>query len=70
MPRIIGQLPGCLPRGFTLDSLLTVQQFAVWRQKSVDAVKAELRLLKKCVFQQSQKDRRIHPRSFLEFNLD
>src|SRR6185503_3722845 len=36
VPKVVrcGQLPGCLPDGYTLDSLLTVEQFAVWRQKS------------------------------------
>lgn len=67
VPKVVrgGQLPGCLPDGFTLDSLLTVEQFAIWRQKSVDRVRRELPVTKG-VIGSSMKDRRIHPRTYLE----
>ncbi len=63
-----GQLPGCLPPGFDLDSLLTVDQFAVWRQKSVERVRNELPITAGVVGR-SRKDRRIHPRTYLEKTL-
>ena len=63
-----GQLPGCLPPGYDLDSLLTVQQFAIWRQKSLERVRNELPITKGVVGN-TQKDRRIHPRTYLERSM-
>ena len=63
-----GQLPGCLPPGYDLDSLLTVEQFAIWRQKSVERVRNELPITKGVVGF-TQKDKRIHPRTFLELSI-
>lgn len=63
-----GQLPGCLPDGYTLDSLLTTEQFRIWLQVSVDWFKSRRkRIVGKIQF--SQKMVRIHPRSFLEKRL-
>lgn len=64
----VRQIPGCLPRGFNLDSLLTVEQFAAWRQKCVRKVSAELPTTKG-VIKRTRKDIRIHPRTFLELTL-
>jgi hypothetical protein len=63
-----GQLPGCLPDGYNLDSLLTVSQFAIWRQKSEEAVRAELPSTKG-VINRNRKDHRIHPRTYLELSV-
>jgi len=67
VPKVMrgGQLPGCLPTGYDLDSLLTVAQFAVWRQKSEDVVRDELPSTKG-VISRNRKDVRIHPRTYLE----
>lgn len=59
------QLPGCLPRGFTLDSALTVEQFCRWQQVSRDWFKARKRKLAGVQIH-SRKMVRIHPRTFLE----
>lgn len=67
-PKTIPQVPGTLPRGFNLDSLLTVEQFALWRQKSVETVRDELPTTKG-VMTRTRQDCRIHPRTFLELTL-
>jgi hypothetical protein len=61
----VKQLPGCLPRGFGLDSLLTVEQFAAWRQVAESTVRAALPITKG-VIKRSREDVRIHPRTYLE----
>lgn len=63
--RKISQIPGTLPKGYDLDSLLTVEQFAVWRQKEVHGVRDELPITKG-VINTNRKDVRIHPRSYLD----
>lgn len=69
-PRIAprGQLPGCLPAGYDLDSLLTVEQFAAWRQKSEREVRSELPKTKGMI-KRNRKDIRIHPRTYLELSI-
>ena len=42
----IPQIPGCLPQGYDLDSLLTPEQFAVWRQLAESTVRAMLPTMK------------------------
>lgn len=59
------QIPGCLPEGFDLDSLLTVEQFAMWRQKDPRSVRDEMPLTPGRIVT-SRKDIRIHPRTYLE----
>jgi hypothetical protein len=54
-----------LPNGFNLDSLLTVSQFAVWRNVAESTVRAALPVTKG-VIKRSREDVRIHPRSYLE----
>lgn len=39
----IAQLPGCLPAGATPDSILTVEEFAVWRRLAVRTVRNKCR---------------------------
>ena len=62
------QNPGCLPRGYTLDSMLTVGQFATWQQKSVRWVRARLPIVPG-VIRESRQHVRIHPRTYLELRL-
>ncbi|MDE2106536.1 MAG: hypothetical protein KGL39_55490 [Patescibacteria group bacterium] len=67
-PPLAVQIPGCLPPGYSLDSLLTVSQFALWRQKDIETVRGELPTTKG-VIRRTRKDVRIHPRTFLELTL-
>jgi hypothetical protein len=60
-----GQLPGCLPNGFTLDSLLTREQFCIWRGVSLEWLKARIGLLPGMV-NESRQNPRVHPRTYLE----
>ena len=62
------QIPGCLPRGYDRDSLLTVEQFAIWRQTSIRTARAALPITKG-VIRRSRQDVRIHPRGYLELSL-
>jgi|GEM_PF-2827795 len=61
------QLPGCLPEGYTLDSLLTVSQFAIWRQISPLTASRKFDVTAGAI-KSGQVDRRIHPRTFLELS--
>ena len=62
------QIRGALPRGYDLDSLLTVEQFAAWQQVSAETARSALAGMKG-VIRRSQKWVRIHPRSFLQLTL-
>ena len=64
----VGQVPGCLPEGYGLDSLLTPKQFAVWRQITVGTVRARLPTMPGVVAE-SRLDLRVHPRSYLDGRL-
>ncbi len=64
----IKQIPGCLPRGYNLDSLLTPEQFAVWQQIAESTVRAMLPTMKG-VITRTRKNIRIHPRTFLEMSV-
>lgn len=59
------QKPGCLPKGFNLDSMLTPDQFCVWQQVKRDWFKARIHTLPGVVAH-SRKMVRIHPRTYLE----
>jgi hypothetical protein len=59
------QLPGTLPKGYDLDSLLTVAQFAVWQQVAESTARSALASCKG-VIRRSREWVRIHPRTFLE----
>ena len=63
------QKPGCLPRGYTLDSLLTPEQFAVWRQIEPSTARLQIRARLFPVVRHSRESIRIHPRTFLERSL-
>ena len=58
------QIPGCLPLGYDLDSLLTVEQFALWWQVAVRTARAALPITKG-VLRGPGEDVRIHPRNHL-----
>jgi hypothetical protein len=59
------QIPGCLPPGMDLDSLLTVPQCAVWHQVPESTLRLRLPLMKG-VIHNSREDIRVHPRTYLE----
>lgn len=59
------QIPGCLPEGFGPDSMLTVEQFAIWRQEKAAAVRKRLMIMAG-VDRTNRKAVRIHPRTFLD----
>lgn len=48
-----------------LDALLTVEQFAAWRQVKPSTVRRQLPTLPGVV-RESRKDIRIHPRTYLD----
>lgn len=59
------QKPGCLPQGYTLDSMLTPEQFCVWQQVGVDWFSRRQAKLPG-VIAHSRKMVRIHPRTYIE----
>ena len=59
------QIPGCLPAGFDLDSLLTVEQAAIWKQSNLATFRKRLPVMPG-VIRDSRKCVRIHPRTHLK----
>lgn len=60
------QTPGNLPPGMTLDSMLTVEETAVWLGLSVRTVQDQVRCGRIPALAGSQNQpRRIHPRTVL-----
>lgn len=60
----VGQIPGCLPLGYDLDSLLTPSEFCVWQRKTLRWFSARRESLPGvCI--RSRKHVRIHPRTFI-----
>jgi hypothetical protein len=64
----IEQSPGCLPKGFGLDSLLTISQFAVWQQRTICWVRAHMRAIPGFIVE-SREHVVVHPRTYLEKRL-
>jgi hypothetical protein len=64
----VPQPSGCLPAGFDMDSLLTVEQFAAWQQTPVKTVRKRLSWMPG-VIRTSRKNIRVHPRTYLELSL-
>lgn len=62
---LCGQLPGSLPRGATLDTLLTPEEFCVW-QRCCRKWFASRRHSLQGVIAHSRDMVRIHPRTYLE----
>lgn len=58
------QLPGQLPKGATLDALLTVEQFAVWVQQTPRTCRENLNITPGVIGNRSAA--RVHPRTYLE----
>jgi hypothetical protein len=67
-PNLPKQIPGCLPQGYDQDSLLTVEQFALWRQLAVSTVRAMIPTMKG-VLRRTREDVRIHVRTYLAANV-
>jgi len=63
------QISGCLPDGFGMDSMLTVEQFAAWQQMELATVRKLLPTMAGVV-KRSRKNIRIHPRTYLETSLN
>ncbi len=59
------QRPGCLPIGATLDSLLTREEFCIWRRVGLNWFSARRGRLPG-VINESRKSARVHPRTYLE----
>lgn len=67
VPKVLpcGQLPGCLPTGATLDSLLTREEFCIWKRVSLEWLKPRIAMIPGVV-KESNKVLRIHPRTYLD----
>jgi hypothetical protein len=67
VPKVVpcGQLPGSLPKGATLDSLLTREEFCIWQRKALNWFSAHGKRLPG-VISHTRKAVRIHPRTYLE----
>ncbi len=61
------QLPGSLPRGATLDSLLTREEFCKWKRVSLEWLKPRVDMIPGVV-KESNKVFRVHPRTYLELS--
>lgn len=61
----VPQTPGCLPQGYDGNSLLTLDQFAVWKQISMKTVRKRLAITPGLV-KHSRKDQRIHVATHLD----
>lgn len=58
------QIAGCLPAGYGLDSMLTPEQFCVWRGVSRRWFGANANSLPGVICE-SRNNKRIHPRTYL-----
>lgn len=59
------QIPGALPKGFDLDSLLTPEQFCVWANMDRRKFGTRARRMPG-VIRENRKHVRVHPRTYLE----
>lgn len=66
--KTVPQIPGCLPKGFNPDSLLTVEQAAVWMQMAESTLRSRLAAMPG-VIRESRESILIHPRTYLEIRL-
>ena len=62
------QPPGALPSGCNLDSMLTVEQAAIWQQVPLATFRKRLASMPGVV-RESRKFIRIHPRTYLQKRL-
>ena len=63
------QTPGNLPEGATLDSMLTIEQFAIWQKRAESSVRKSVAAKMPGVVKESRECIRIHPRTYLESRL-
>lgn len=70
VPKVVpcDQLPGCLPTGYDLDSMLTPEQFCIWQQCSREWLGANKSVLPGIV-SHSREMLRVHPRTYLEKSM-
>lgn len=59
------QAEGCLPVGYGLDSLLTVEQFAKWTEMAPSTVREKIRSGAIPATRERRCPRIIHPRTYL-----
>lgn len=62
---LCGQLPGCLPAGYDLDSMLTREEFCIWQRVKKSWLRPRLCRLPGVV-RYSRKNIRIHVRTYLD----
>jgi hypothetical protein len=60
----IPQRPGCLPEGYDENSLLTLPQFAMWKQISLKTVRKRLPFTPGLI-RHNRKDLRVHVKTHL-----
>ena len=60
----VPQIPGCLPQGYDENSMLTIEQYATWKQMSVRTIRKRLPIIPGFV-QHSRRDQRIHVKTHL-----
>lgn len=65
----IPQIPGCLPQGYDENSLLTVPQFAIWKQISMKTARKRLPITPGLV-KHSRRDQRIRVKTHLAKMVD
>lgn len=63
LPKSGQQIPGCLPAGFTDESLLTEAEFCVWMRVSRSWLVSRINKMEGVV-KFSKRTRRIHPKTF------
>ena len=61
--------PLTTPKTINLDDLLTISQFADWRQISIETARNQIKAGIPGVIKHSKQDIRIHPRTYLEVSL-
>lgn len=59
------QIQGCLPHGYGLDSLLTVEQFSTWTGMAVSTVESKIRTGAIPAMRFRKSPRILHPRTYL-----
>ena len=57
------------PRSVPMDALLTIPQFAAWRQIAESTARAQIKAGMPGVIKRSREDIQIHPRTYLEVSL-
>jgi len=60
----VPQIPGCLPQGYDENSMLTLPQFAIWRQISLKTARRR-QAITPGLDRKSERDVRIHVKSYL-----